>query len=215
MAPLTLYHYTSLESLTKIFGLDEDHISLRFTEINHLNDPSEQKYYFQQLNFSEDEFRRIIENETFYVFSLSEICNNLEMWRLYAKDAEGVSIGFNKELLLGPTPNDDVYSSPIHLIPCCYGREMIDLVSNDATKLGDNVNFDLSCMFKNECYKYEHEFRLVFSSQNNGEEHKYQKFQRNVVNEVWLGPKNSQNEDYVRSIIGDGIRIQKSSLPYI
>lgn len=216
MSPDTLYHYTSVESLIKIFDPEKNTVSLRFTDINHLNDPLEQKYYFKQLEFNEDECKRILESDTIFVFSLSELKDNLEMWRMYAKDASGVSIGFHKQSLLGPRQNSNPYSSPLHLVPCCYGKGMIESLKEKANMFGSDINLNLSCIFKHECYEHERESRLVFKSDTNkSQTHVLQEFPRQIISEVWIGPKCGLDEGEVRRIIGKDIPITKSNLPYV
>lgn len=216
MAPQLLYHYTSLESLIKIFNPIQNVISLRFTEISHLNDPLEQKYYLHQLDYCEDDYKALNDQGSYYVFSLSAHQDNLEMWRMYANDATGVSIGFKKNSILGPIQNDNPYFSTIHLVPCCYGKKMIQQLSPNIRQLGNDINYNLSCMFKHECYEHEKEWRLVFRSEPLFHDiHAIQHMPLSVVEDIWLGPKNCLNEEEVRRIVGDSIPIKRSELPYI
>lgn len=213
--PRILYHYTSIESLIKIFNPSDDSVSLRFTNISHLNDPLEQRYYLQQIDYPMAEFEHMMTTEPFFVFSLSSLKDNLEMWRLYAKDASGVAIGFRDLDILRPATDYSVFSYPIQLIPCCYGTRMIDKYTDIISMLGPDFHFNLSCIFKHNCYKHEKEFRLVSRCKYlYDKKYAIQKFPRSFVNEVWLGPKNCLTKEEVRRIIGDAITIRESDLPY-
>ena len=210
-APRVLYHYTSIESLIKIFDPTKDSVSLRFTEISHLNDPLEQKYYLQQFNYDNE-----LPQGAFYVFSLSALKDNLEMWRLYAKDATGVAIGFKNLDFNIPLQEPDNLFAPVHLLPCCYGRRNVEEFGRIASHLGMDVNYILSCMFKHECYSHEKEYRLVFHPDFHSQDiYSFHVLSSNCISDIWIGPKSCLSVNDVERIIGKEMRINQSRLPYV
>lgn len=103
--PSILYHYTSLETLFAIInGInneDENNVffTLRATHASFLNDETEGRLLPNVLHDIgvEDSTLFIFQGIEGYPFacSLSELGDDLNMWRCYAKDGMGVAIGLN------------------------------------------------------------------------------------------------------------------------
>lgn len=103
--PSTLYHYTSLETLFAIINnLNNDdpnnvYFTLRATHASFLNDDTEGKLLPNVLHDLgvTDSTLLILQSLQGYPFvcSLSELDDDLNMWRCYANDGKGVAIGLN------------------------------------------------------------------------------------------------------------------------
>lgn len=103
--PSTLYHYTSLETLFAIINnINNDdpnnvYITLRATHASFLNDDTEGKLLPNVLHDLgvTDSTLLILQSLQGYPFvcSLSELDDDLNMWRCYANDGKGVAIGLN------------------------------------------------------------------------------------------------------------------------
>ena len=103
--PSTLYHYTSLETLFAIINnINNDdpnnvYFTLRATHASFLNDDTEGKLLPNVLHDLgvTDSTLLILQSLQGYPFvcSLSELDDNLNMWRCYANDGKGVAIGLN------------------------------------------------------------------------------------------------------------------------
>ncbi len=101
-----LYHYTSLQSLQKTI---EDQ-SLRATSIYMLNDPNELIYGHQQisdwfLRDVNDKISAIPRYKSIYgfpafVFSLTELNDDMYFWEKYGDKHKGIRIGFTPENLI-------------------------------------------------------------------------------------------------------------------
>jgi len=121
--PEFLYHYTSIDTLEKIFtqSIKKEHFILRGTNIEYLND-------YQELNIATEEMREIAQkfekdgkdkvNKKFskyldhnkwktiinlgglltvpYITSFSENSDSLPMWNMYGSNGSGVAIGCKK-----------------------------------------------------------------------------------------------------------------------
>lgn len=103
--PSTLYHYTSLETLFAIINnINNDdpnnvYFTLRATHASFLNDDTEGKLLPNVLHHLgvTDSTLLILQSLQGYPFvcSLSELDDDLNMWRCYANDGKGVAIGLN------------------------------------------------------------------------------------------------------------------------
>ena len=103
--PSTLYHYTSLETLFAIINnINNDdpnnvYFTLRATHASFLNDDTEGKLLPNVLHDLgvTDSSLLILQSLQGYPFvcSLSELDDDLNMWRCYANDGKGVAIGLN------------------------------------------------------------------------------------------------------------------------
>ena len=112
--PEVLYHYCSLETLSKIIGDITRRVSSRvvasrpnmvskiqLSSYHHLNDPGESLTVSSLYDPSSREkyFHPILKNTKTFVSCFTEDGDNLTMWRAYAGDGRGVCIGFNTACL--------------------------------------------------------------------------------------------------------------------
>lgn len=97
-----VYHYTNLSNINSI--LTKEGIKLWATRYGYFDDKSEyvwaKKHIFRHLrktsNMTEEEFDYEYENITHpYVVSLTFLEDNLNMWRLYGNNGEGISLVFD------------------------------------------------------------------------------------------------------------------------
>ena len=109
-----LYHYTSLETLYKIFHNTKDgYITLRANYFMNMNDPLDCRYFIKEVShilsernkhINEDEIKKNIEKSMLdvglpYFISLTELEDSLPMWNMYGGRGHGVAIGFSKNIL--------------------------------------------------------------------------------------------------------------------
>lgn len=98
-----LYHYTSLQTLQAII----ENQSFRATSIFMLNDPNEllhghdywAKWYCKEVNVERsrwDDRYKSYHGFSAFVFSLSELDDNMHMWEKYGNNHKGVRIGFSR-----------------------------------------------------------------------------------------------------------------------
>jgi len=108
-----LYHYTSVETLYKIFHNQENgYIKLRANLFMNMNDPLDCRYFIKEVrhilsegnkHISEDEEKNIeksMQNVGLpYFISFTKLKDSLPMWYMYGDKGHGVAIGFSKKLL--------------------------------------------------------------------------------------------------------------------
>ena len=124
--PEILYHYCSLETLSKIVGdiMETRRIKrttkssagkktkvkspkmisrIQMTSYHHLNDPKESLMIPSLYDgvCYEKYFEKILDNSKTFVSCFSAQRDNLNMWRSYAHDGRGVCIGFDSSKLNG------------------------------------------------------------------------------------------------------------------
>lgn len=121
----TVYHYTSLETLAKIINdVSEDHLRLRATHIDFLNDYTEHTIAIHLLkdklieydnSLSEDyskKFQSLLNDKRMsffkweeihdlfpFIISFSENWDSLPMWNTYGNKSQGIALGFDKNKL--------------------------------------------------------------------------------------------------------------------
>ena len=171
-----LYHYTSLDALYAIIDeINNDDpndvfFKLRATHASFLNDLSEGRLLPNALKTlgASDEVLQIIQNTMGYPFvvSLSELRDDLNMWRCYANKGEGVSIGIDKvELDIAVNENNNC-----KLDKCEYVKEeeLVNLLKEKgADKMISNKNvlsmFQIlrdALIFKDSSFHAEAEWRI-------------------------------------------------------
>lgn len=101
-----LYHYTSLQSFQKII----ENQSFRATSIYMLNDPNELVSGFDQiLNWFLEDINQKLSAKSYYksfhkfpafVFSLTELNDNMHFWEKYGDKYRGIRIGFTPENII-------------------------------------------------------------------------------------------------------------------
>ena len=101
-----LYHYTSLEAIEEMIKSQ----SIRASSIFLMNDPNElvygQKYYTRKFsNILPEQLRELYEGQSIhnfsaFVFSLSELNDDMNQWDKYGNKHKGIRIGFTPQNLL-------------------------------------------------------------------------------------------------------------------
>lgn len=108
-----LYHYTSVETLYKIFhNVENGYIRLRANSFMNMKDPLDCRYFIKELSeiLSKDNkaTQEIMEKKMVeamqnvgepYFISLTSQRDSSLMWQLYGRRGRGISIGFSKEKL--------------------------------------------------------------------------------------------------------------------
>lgn len=177
MEPDILYHYTSLDALYAIISNiksvsgEDAYFTLRATHASFLNDLNEGRLLpeaLKELGLSEDILwnAQLIQGYPF-VLSLSELRNDLNMWRCYADDGKGVSIGLKKSVLENPYP----YPKIGELVKCQYitkeklkqhlkTKGVEELIrTNDFTPLARLIQKGL-LTYKDSAFEAEREWRI-------------------------------------------------------
>jgi hypothetical protein len=142
-SPEILFHYTSIEVLTKIIDSVEDKICFFATHAMYLNDPTE---YCNAISLLEESMKKFetdnkIQNKQSYNFkhhlfsdmslmfgepyllSFSENDDDLAMWRSYGSDGRGVAIGLDRTKL--QKYSRDESNENTDLIKCLYEKDDI------------------------------------------------------------------------------------------
>ena len=203
--PDTLYHYTSMSSLcsiikdinTKDNNNDTFQLNLWATHIKYLNDPTEGIYQTEclkklmHLKFHSHQAndRRIdtlvaiydylnISKGIPFICSLSNIDDDLSMWRSYGDNGKGAIIAFNTSHL---SKLKNISLDPIQYISL---KEFENLIDNDKLEsiyrafeaTGNSVNINWKklprnimnqfFLMKHPAYKHEKEYRLSILKQD-------------------------------------------------
>ena len=163
----SLYHYTSMDALTKI--LCTDSISFWVTHHQYLNDPTEYKWgegkakeLFPDCDYSRNDF---------FILSLSKRKDFLPMWAMYSGNGTGVMLELE---------NSSAYylEKQCCMAECMYEFDEMALsleqncvmhlkASNDAFRqnLGILKMLYLPYQIKHPAYKYEEEVRFIMEKQ--------------------------------------------------
>jgi len=230
----TVSHYTSLDACFNIIKSQE----IRITCIVGLNDKSE--INFSDLSDVKEPYnqKRIDKYHERFIFSLSQLRDNLNQWRLYGDDGRGVCLHFRYKPFMDD--NHFVYKK------ISYGRGYVEFLKdlrNTILKI-KNLKFVTSdkfftyrYFFKNEAYKEEEEIRLLFLNDLKNKTSNWYLNRYNIINtyltfqlnsadfplQLWgltLGPKCPQlelNDAQLKKYIREdpklkGLRIFKSQI---
>jgi hypothetical protein len=193
----TVYHYTSLETFTKIIN-DATNESLKFraTHIDFLNDFTEHtiaisllkeklieydnsldkkdsKDFQTKLNDKRMSFFRYEEIDDLYpyIISFSECCDNLPMWNTYGNKSKGIAIGFDKEKL----SQIEEYKFE----KCVYESKEYEQYLNENIKQIhsclhiDSYSISFSSGFDNKLLKQHYKFLPILKNKNYNYEDEY------------------------------------------
>ncbi len=197
-----LYHYTNWDSIVGILVSGE----VWLTDSNYTNDPIEVifsleriavqlKFWATKHNFFkyfQDIISSIPKKYELFIFSMSELENDLSQWRAYGDDGAGFSIGFHKDVFRTTSIANYDGSEPI-LGKVIYDELSLDRLCNLILKNvydfllmiegrgGDNaallnnvighrflaeilseVFLRVAALFKNWAYRNEKEWRLIY-----------------------------------------------------
>lgn len=155
-----MYHYTSYESLLKIF----DKKKLRMSSIAGLNDRDELSYFDATTNSNIGDpyhYKRIETFNNRFLLSCSYLKDDLNQWRLYGNDGCGVSIEF--EIQKGS-------QNGFYIGNILYGTNVLDELNATIDELYQKYNIAFvfnqfsiwKHFFKSEYWDYEKEIRLIY-----------------------------------------------------
>ena len=100
--PKMIYHYTSIDALINGIIHSEKEVCLWATHCEYLNDPND-SYIGKKLLLENEEIKNIVtdifpernELTASYIISFSEMEDSLPMWNMYAKNGNGIILGFS------------------------------------------------------------------------------------------------------------------------
>lgn len=175
MNPKILYHYTSLDALVNILDSEEAYIKLRATQAKFFNDFQDCSYIndqideaFRRSKFNEDKKKKILKKlnryKELFICCFSEKKDDLTMWRGYASNGLGASIGLDFEYL----------SNIVKPLECSYDdreenirlwQNIIEDVSKKelTTKIFSEILVEETLSVKNPAYKEEGEWRICIN----------------------------------------------------
>ena len=176
---MTLYHYTSVETLYAIInGINTEvenniHFTLRATHADFLNDLTEGKLLpnaLRKLGINEGVLSTLISIQGYpHVVSLSELGDDLNMWRCYADDGKGVALGLDEDVLSEAMDHQN-WSNIAEFSKCQYFTEdeLVEyLKSNHIDDLFQNPNrieldrlLSKALVYKNKSFEAEKEWRI-------------------------------------------------------
>ena len=126
--PSMIYHYTSMEALFNVIlcrGNDESKICLRACNALYMNDPNEIQFGFSFLGKS-DNSDNLKENDCNVYIEMSSHCfltsfssqrDYLPMWNIYARNATGIALGFNSDIIKKHKETE--------LLSCLYDHDIL------------------------------------------------------------------------------------------
>lgn len=178
---MTLFHYTTIETLYAIIkGINNDdenaiRFTLRATHAGFLNDLTEGQLLgnaLRKLGVSEGllDILNSIQGYPFVV-SLSELEDDLNMWRCYSNQGKGIAIGLDKDVIVD-TMKHQLWGAVADFNQCkyCTEDELVDyLKSNNFKSALDNKNDDIlplsrlmarALEYKNKSFEAEKEWRI-------------------------------------------------------
>lgn len=176
---MTLYHYTSIETLYAVIkGIEaENDESIRFTlwatHAGFLNDLTEGQLLantLKRLGAPVGLLNNLIGMLGYpFVVSLSELDDDLNMWRCYANQGKGVAIGLDKEVIEDAIKHQ-VWCNVADFGKCDYysEEELVEYLKRNGVeaKLKDDNLLPLSkllskaLLFKNKSFIAEEEWRI-------------------------------------------------------
>lgn len=83
-----LFHYTTMEALTKI--MQKENVCFLATHYKYLNDPSEYQWGLEQIKSKCADFNT--DETDLFILSLSKQRDFLPMWSMYAQNGNGVML---------------------------------------------------------------------------------------------------------------------------
>ena len=249
---MTLYHYTGIETLYAIINNinkeDENCIrfTLRATHAGFLNDLTEGQLLsnaLRKLSAEEGLLNSLIGILGYpFVVSLSELEDDLNMWRCYANQGKGVAIGLDKDVIIDAMRHQ-LWSNVADFNKCQYYTEdeLVDyLRSNRIDELLQNPNrkplgrlLSKALVFKNKSFKAEEEWRIYANyvesdfrvSDNTIIPYYNILLPMEAINSITFGPKCDFTRNsfstyrMIKATIGEkwaeGIDMKRSSVPLV
>ena len=221
-------------------GEDDKKVHVFSTNCQYLNDPKEVETGEKYVDMALDGFfgnnggcYDLRHRNAIFMTSFSENENSLPMWNMYGKNGNGVSIGFDLELLRSyseGTIKRCLYDTPLNrtLFQNTLSRKRIIGVINSGEKFQQYL-MTLMDFAKKGCYEYENEIRLTRQTLEAPEYRLSENiivpyidnvYPKEIIKKIIIGPCN----DFVRSTkslqgwlhkIGmDHVKVTYSQLPY-
>lgn len=240
-----LYHYTSLETLYVIISnikptsKNDAYFTLRATHASFLNDLNEGRLLPETLNEigkNENKLWLSLDRTGYpFVLSLSELCDDLNMWRCYADQGRGVAIGLDKSTLYEEYHTYskgklDIcrYVSKDELVDMLKAEKTEKIINDDNVLSLDRLIVDKLLVYKDKSFAAEREWRIhvmdtedKFRVNPNSDliiPFKELKIPLTALKRITLGPKceyerNQFSLSRILSKYSQRIRIQKSLVP--
>lgn len=245
-APELVFQYTTWQALfngiIRSMEDDDNKVHVFSTNCQYLNDPKEVETGEQYVNMalegffgnsgesSDEDFRH---RNAIFMTSFSENENSLPMWNMYGKNGNGVSIGFDLELLLKYSKGEIkrcLYDTELNraLFQNTFSMRKVENILNSGDRFQQYL-MTLMDFTKKGCYEYEKEIRLsrqVLESPEYRLSENYivpyidNIYPKEVVKKIIIGPCNDF-ERSTKSLQGwlckigmDHVQVTYSMLPY-
>ena len=169
--PSSLYHYTSVDVLCKLFTQTNGEDMIFYaSSVNAMNDSAE---YAMALNKCEDSVDELLMEQALgipFAICFSEKGDNIPMWNMYAKEGKGVCLKFNFDMLKAHfTSLGKVDCREMRFSKCSY--QSISKISDSEKPLSANkssidteklrMEMTDAAFVKPECFKHEKEWRFM------------------------------------------------------
>lgn len=245
-APELVFQYTTWQALfngiIRSMEDDDNKVHVFSTNCQYLNDPKEVETGEQYVNMalegffgnsgesSDEDFRH---RNAIFMTSFSENENSLPMWNMYGKNGNGVSIGFDLELLLKYSKGEIkrcLYDTELNraLFQNTFSMRKVENILNSGDQFQQYL-MTLMDFTKKGCYEYEKEIRLSRQVLESPEYRLSENFivpyidniyPKEVVKKIIIGPCNDF-ERSTKSLQGwlckigmDHVQVTYSMLPY-
>lgn len=245
-APELVFQYTTWQALfngiIRSMEDDDNKVHVFSTNCQYLNDPKEVETGEQYVNMAlegffgnsgespDEDFRH---RNAIFMTSFSENENSLPMWNMYGKNGNGVSIGFDLELLLKYSKGEIkrcLYDTELNraLFQNTFSMRKVENILNSGDRFQQYL-MTLMDFTKKGCYEYEKEIRLSRQVLESPEYRLSENFivpyidniyPKEVVKKIIIGPCNDF-ERSTKSLQGwlckigmDHVQVTYSMLPY-
>ena len=242
--PELVFQYTTWSALFNgIIRSNEDDdkkVHVFSTNCQYLNDPKEVETGEQYVDMALEGFfgnsgecDDLRHRNAIFMTSFSENENSLPMWNMYGKNGNGVSIGFDLELLKSyseGTIKRCLYDTPSNraLFQGTLSKERINEFVNSGDKFQQYL-MTLMDFAKKGCYEYENEIRLIRQTLEAPEYRLSENFivpyvdnvyPKDIIKKIIIGPCNDFErstkslQGWLHKIGMDHVQVTYSMLPY-
>jgi len=161
--PTSFYHYTSFNAIYEIIKSGK----IQLSSITGLNDKYESNLINQKMGMNSGHLMTTLNANLHYIMSFSTKNDNLNQWRLYGEDGEGVMLEFT---LNNPTQ----HSRKCFIAKVQYDLGIFDIIIAHRKTFNERCNFSFGLktidywkfFFKYEDYLDEGELRLLIKNVN-------------------------------------------------
>ena len=242
--PKLVFQYTTWDALFNgIIRSDEEddkRVHVFSTNCQYLNDPKEVETGEQYVDMALEGFfgncgecDDLKHRNAIFMTSFSENENNLPMWNMYGKNGNGVSIGFDLELLKSNskgTIKRCLYDTNLNrtLFKRTLSKEKVSELINSVEKFQQYL-MTLMDFAKKGCYEYEKEIRLTRQVLETPEYRLSENFlvpyvdnvyPKEIIKKIIIGPCNDFDrstkslQGWLHKIGMDHVNVTYSMLPY-